>query len=436
MKKIKMIFTIILIFILTILITACSIYNGSKKTSESTAIISNREHILSNDNTDEKRNNLLREDIEYLRNELSKKHKNPFSIITKEEFDEKLSNLYNNVDKLNNDQVFIELGKIISSIGDGHTSINYWDGKSYPLEFYMFNDEIFIINADKSLQDMMYSKIVSIDDVSYKDIIAELTKQISYENESWLKQALPNRIMPAFLYGLGIAEDKKTSTFKVEKEGEIKDFEVSILPYGLPYYGNDKTDDKITGKFNKYYDYKYIEDKNTFYFEYNVCAEKERKFKDFNSEMFKDIESKSIKKIVIDLRANSGGNSEILNPFTNQLKTYIKNNKDVKVYVLVGRQTFSSGIFAIFRIKEAVPNAICIGEPSGGAVDCYGDIKSFNLPNSELPIQYSTKYFELSKVFNYKISEMNAFVPDILLNPSIDDYISGRDIVLEYVLND
>lgn len=436
MKKIKIIFTIMIIFILTILITACSIYNDNKKTAKNTTVISNREYILSNNNTDEKRNSLLREDIEYLRNELPKKHKNPFSIITKEEFDKKLSNLSNNIDKLNNSQVFIELGKIISSIGDGHTSINYRDKRSYPFDFYMFNDEIFIINADKSLQDMMYSKIVSIDGVSYKDIISELTEQISYENESWLKQALPERIMPAFLCGLGISEDKKVSTFEVEKDGEIKDFEVPILLYGPAYFGNDRANDKTIGKFNKYYGFKYIEDKNTFYFEYNVCGEKGQRFEDFNSNMFKVIESKSIRKIVIDLRANSGGNSEILNPFTNQLKSYIKNNKDVKVYVLVGRQTFSSGIFAIFRIKEAVPNAICIGEPSGGAVDCYGDIKSFNLPNSELPIQYSTKYFELSKVFNYKISEMNAFVPDILLSPSIDDYISGRDIVLEYVLND
>lgn len=433
MKKIKVIFTIILISILTIFITACNVDN--KKASKNIENISNREYILSNDNTDEKRNNLLREDIEFLQNELSKKHKNPFSIITKEEFDNKLNSLYNNVDKLNNGQVFIELGKIISSIGDGHTGINYWDGKSYPLEFYMFNDEIYIINADKTLQDMMYSKIVSIDNVSYKDIITELTQQISYENKSWLKQALPNRIMPAFLYGLGIAKNEKSSTFKVEKNGELKDYEVLISPYGQAYFGSDRANDKIIGKYNNYYDYKYIEDKNIFYFEYNVCAEKGQKFKDFNSKMFKDIESKSIKKIVIDLRANSGGNSEILNPFTDKLKTYIKDNKNVKVYVLVGRETFSSGMFAIFRIKEAVPETICVGEPSGGAIDCYGDIKDFKLPNSELPIHYSTKYFEFSKVFKYKISEMNAFIPDILLSPSIDDYINERDVVLEYVLN-
>lgn len=434
MKKTRKFFIYVIIFILTTLITACSINN--KKTSKNTENILNRDRILLNDNTNEERNNLLREDIEYLHNELPKKHKNLFSIITKEEFDKKISNLYNDVDKLSNNQVFIELGKIIASIRDGHTRIDYSDGRSYPLEFYMFNDEIYIINTDKTLQDMMYSKIVSIDNISYKEILTELTQQISYENESWLKGELPNRIMPTFLYGIGIAKNEKFSTFKVEKNGEIKDFEVYILPNGKAYFDTNRANDKIIGKHNNYYDYKYLEDKNTLYFEYNVCGEKGQIFKDFNFKMFKDIESKNIKKIVVDLRANSGGNSEILNPFTDKLKTYVKENKDVKVYVLVGRETFSSGMFAIFRIKEAVPEAISVGEPSGGAIDRYGDVRDFKLPNSQLPIKYSTKYFEFSKVFNYKINKMNAFVPEILLSPSINDYINGRDIVLEYVLND
>jgi hypothetical protein len=434
MKKIKLIFMVTLISILTIFITACN--GNDKKAAKNTENISNREYILSNDKSDEKRNILLREDIEFLRNELPKKHKNPFSIITKEEFDNKLSNLYNNVDKLNNGQVFIEMGKIISSIGDGHTKIDYWDGKSYPLEFYIFDEEIYVINADKTLQDMMYSKIVSIDNVDYKDIITELTEQISYENESWLKDVLPSRIMPTFLYGLGIAEGEKSSIFRVEKNGEIKDFTVPILPYGMPYFGTDKANDKITGKHNINYDYKFIEENNTLYFEYNVCAETGKGFKDFNTKMFKDIESKSIKKIVIDLRANSGGNSEVLNPFIDKLKTYIKDNKNVKVYILVGRHTFSAGMFAIFYIKKAVPEAICLGEPSGGAIDRYGDMRNFNLTNSNLLVRYSTKYFEFSKTFKYKINKINAFIPDILLSPSIEDYINGRDVVLEYVLND
>ena len=434
MKKIRIFFILMIIFIL---MTACNADKNHKVNSENTENISNRETILTKGNEDEKRNELLREDIEFLRKEFPKKHKNPFSIITEKEFNERLSNLYDNVDKLNNYQIFIELGKIIASVKDSHTSINYWDGKSYPLEFYMFDDGVYIINADKSLEDMVYSKLVSIDNIEYKDIISELTQQIAYVNEGWLKYMLPNYLSPAYLYGLGIGVNKESSVFRVEREGELKDFEVPILSYAqTANLSNNRFNDKITGKFGKYYDYKYMKDNKALYFEYNVCANDQyQRFAKFNASMFEDIESKDIDKIIIDLRCNAGGNSEILNPFTNKLKSYIKENKDTKVYVLVGRQTFSSGMFAIFRIKEAAPKALFIGESTGGAINCYGEILSFNLPNSQIPIQYSTKYFEFSKTFKYEVKEMNAFVPEILLSPSIDDYINENDAVLEYVLN-
>ena len=112
----------------------------------------------------------------------------------------------------------------------------------------------------------------------------------------------------------------------------------------------------MIGKYDKYYDYEYLPDSKSFYFEYNVCADMEnRKFADFNKEMFGAIEKNHIDKIIIDLRNNSGGNSEILNPFTKSLKSYVQKNAKVKVYTLIGRNTFSSGMFAIYRVKEAAP---------------------------------------------------------------------------------
>jgi hypothetical protein len=157
-------------------------------------------------------------------------------------------------------------------------------------------------------------------------------------------------------------------------------------------------------------------------------------FKDFNKEMFNTIEENAIDKIVVDLRSNTGGNSEILNPFTKSLKSYIKKNSDVKVYTLVGRNTFSSGMFAIYRIKEAVPQAISVGEPTGGALDCFGEVKIMELPNTQIPISYSTKYFEFTKSFKYKNDGVGTFLPDITIRPTIEDFKSGRDVVLNYVL--
>lgn len=434
----KRIFLITMVLILTILVSSCSVDDSFKKAEENVVEKSNKDIIFENDNTNKRRNELIIEDIEYVRTELPKNHIDPFSIISEKEFNEKLSNLCDNVDKLDRSEIYIELGKIISSIGDAHTRMSYWDGKKYPLQFYMFNDEIYITNADRSLEDIMYSKIISIDNVSYEDIISELTQQIPYENESWLKYRLPSCIYPFYLYGLGIAKNGDKSIFEVEKDGEIKKIEVSILSREDEVdFCSDKTNNKITGKYEKNYDYKYLENEKAVYFEYNVCNDMtEGTFENFSLGMFQDIKFKEVEKIIIDLRANTGGNSEILNPFTEELKKYRKVKDKVKVYVLVGRQTFSSGVFAIFSIKEVAEDAIFIGEASGGAIEFYANIKELILPNSQFPMWCSIQYYNFSDVYDYKQNGINAFLPDIILSPSIDDYINNRDVVLERALND
>ena len=139
----------------------------------------------------------------------------------------------------------------------------------------------------------------------------------------------------------------------------MKDYTVSALTFGESADFTDKrTENILIGEYDKYYSYEYFKKNSTCYFEYNMCAEMEdQSFKDFNKKMFDAIESHNTEKIIIDLRCNTGGNSEILNPFTKCLKSYIKKNEEVKVYILIGRNTFSSGMFAIYRIKEAAPEA-------------------------------------------------------------------------------
>ncbi len=420
-----------------VFLSACNTQNNVQAEAATTKGNNKREIVLMNDNTNEERNRLLKEDIEYFAQTLPKSHKNPFSKLSKEEFTKRTNELAEKVDELKNLEVFTSLGAIVAAIGDAHTSINYWDGYKYPLRFWIFGEDLYIINVDKSLESLLNTKVMKINGMDSKVVMEKLTQLIPYENESWVKSMLPDFISsPVYLYGLGLISDESATVFTVEKEGEILDVEVPTLSYGQnPNYSKPYQKSGVIGDFDKYYDYHYLPEDKTLYFEYNACADmQDLSFKDFNEAMFKEMNSSEIEKIIIDLRSNSGGNSEILNPFTKNLKSYVKENPDVQVYTLVGRSTFSSGMFAIYRIKEAVPKAISVGEPTGGSIDGYGEIKNFSLPNSQIPITYSTKYFEFSKSFSYKNEGTNTFIPDVLLESSMEDYLNDRDVCLEYVL--
>lgn len=401
----------------------------------------NRDIVLNSDNTKEERNQLLTEDLRYVKEELPKHHKNLYANISKKEFNARMDQLIDRIDQLSNTQVFIELNKIIVSVKDAHTSINYWDGYLYPLRFWIFDGKVFIVNADKEQEEMMYSQVLKIDGVAIEDIMEQLTSLISHENESWVLAMFPQYLQaPVFLKGLGIVKDKAQAVFTVGIDGKAKDFTVTALEFKEGTNDNvDKvntsTVDAIIGKYDQNYSYNFLSEQNTLYFAYNACADMEsRSFADFNNEMMNMAEEKKVSKIIVDLRSNSGGNSEILNPFTKRLKGYIKKKPEVKVYILVGRNTFSSGMFAIYRIKEAAPEAVSVGEPTGGALDCYGDVRIMKLPNSQVPLGYSTKYFIFSKMFRYKNEGVGTFLPDISLQPTMEDYINGNDVVLEYVL--
>ena len=70
-----------------------------------------------------------------------------------------------------------------------------------------------------------------------------------------------------------------------------------------------------------------------------------------------------------------------------------------------------------------------MGEPTGGKPNTYGEVRTFELPNSKLVVAYSTKYFRL-----IKSADPPSVIPDQLIETSSADYFAGRDPVLEFVL--
>ncbi len=425
--------------LVTLLITiACVLTMAASSRNEMKADmdgLSKCDVIIFHDNTNKERNALLIKDLKYLKKELPRRHKNLFFHISKKKFNKEIDQLIAKVDQLDNAKIYTRLNQIIASIGDAHTTINTWDGYRYPLQFYIFNGQVCVVDADVSLKEMMNSQVTKIDGVDIDKITKELTTLIPHENEGWVRAMLPSYLQsPVYMYRLGLIKEEGKAVFTVEKDGKEKEFTVTAFDDSMSVDNiNKKTKDVLIGRFDQYYTYQYIAEQKAVYFEYNICGETDKlKFADFNKELFQTIENNDTKKIIVDLRNNSGGNSEILNPFTQQLSSYIKKNPELKVYIIVGRKTFSSGMFAIYRIKESAPEAVSIGETTGGSLDHYGDIQYFSLPNSQMSLSYSTKHFEFSKLFAYKNEGVHEFLPDKLIQPTIQDYENGIDPVLEY----
>ena len=127
------------------------------------------------------------------------------------------------------------------------------------------------------------------------------------------------------------------------------------------------------------------------------------------------------------MRFNRGGNSYQGTKFIEKLSK-TKLNKTGKIYVLIGRQTFSSAILNTLDFMK-LTDAVLVGEGTGGRPNHYGDVKRFVLPESNLVVSYSTRYFKVLE------DDPPSIIPEIEALLYYKDFLNGIDPALEAIRN-
>ena len=142
---------------------------------------------------------------------------------------------------------------------------------------------------------------------------------------------------------------------------------------------------RLTQDLQLEYWFRYYPEQKLLFFKYNRCRERDDlSFASFAADLFRTLDAEDIDHLVVDLRDNPGGNSEVWRPFLNGLNTRYASlrarNPSFRFYGLISRFTHSSGIFAAQEIKR-FPGALLVGEGTGGNPEHFGNIVSFRLPN-------------------------------------------------------
>ncbi len=368
-----------------------------------------------------------REDIKYLQENLPKKHVNLYFNETEEEFNSLLGELDSNASSLAAKEIQVQLIKIVASIGDSHTNItNFKSNKLLPLKFYWFKDGIYIISCDSEYKDLLGFKLLEINNIPIEDYINGLSVLIPHENKSLIKARFSDYMEDSkVLEHFGSVKNDTVSLVLLDNEGNEVTKDIKIKESTNIKYIN--LEDELSNKplylqdQNKGFWSTYLKEENLIYCKLNTCPVYFDK-KELNN-IEKIARESNVKTIVVDLRNNSGGTYYDDNGLYNMI-SQLKTSKLVEnVDVIIGRETFSSGILYALEFKDKL-NAKLYGEPTGGKPSHYGDIQKIVLPNSKLNISYSTKYF------NSNINE-DTLNPDCEVELSIQDYVSGSDPVLQ-----
>jgi hypothetical protein len=94
---------------------------------------------------------------------------------------------------------------------------------------------------------------------------------------------------------------------------------------------------------NIWYWSEYLPDSQTLFVQYNRCAnDSSHHFSDAARQALAEADSHRVKRVVIDLRWNGGGDSSVINPLMSGLTSRLKSLGHI--YVLMGPYTFSSAV--------------------------------------------------------------------------------------------
>ena len=388
-----------------------------------------------------------RADLAALAQQLPDRHVNPFTRVTREQFDAAVAQLDGRIPELNDYETTVELMKLVASIGDAHTSLAAVPGQSavhfrhYPLGVYLFADGPFVTVAPGKHRALIGAKLVGIGAVGFDEAAARVATVFPSENDSHRKHQLPRWLTNAeVLHALKVTDgaDIATFTFRMpdgaEQRVELSPIAVSeakalslvrapdwsaiatTRPVSLTPHGGAK------------YWFEPLDDGQTVYCRYDACTNDPKKpFAEFAKELLAYIDANDVPKVIVDLRSNGGGDSRIAQPLIDGLRKRANVNKKGHLFVLIGRATFSSAQMnaADFRRRTS---ALLVGEPTGQKPNHFGEVRTFTLPNSALVVQHSTKAFKMSE------DDAPSMVPDITVEQSSADFFAGRDVVLDAVL--
>ena len=369
---------------------------------------------------------LWHEDIEQLKSDLPSLHSNFFYAGNAAGFYSKIESLQRNLDSMGAYDIVLEMTRIVATARDAHTTLVLPQNFRLPFDCYPFAEGLYITTTDEANRDLLHAKILGIGETGTTDVYQAISDITPHENTQFVLSCLPKSITCVdILYGLGIAEYVDSVDISImDRDGNSA--RKTIRPVKYADYQPVKSHVADLPLYRQREDEFYwsaLRD-GVFYINYSRCRNMEApaiSVSEFGDRLMGELtENSEVEKVVIDMHHNTGGNSELFKPFLQWLSANESLNQRGKLFVVVGRDTFSSASLNMFFLKYNT-EAIFVGEPTGGKPNHYGEVKYLELRHSGLYIRYSTKYYHLIE------DEQLSFVPDIELPVSFDDYLMGID---------
>jgi hypothetical protein len=374
-----------------------------------------------------------RGDLQYLARELPKRHKNLFHTVSREQFERAVAELDTAIPSLEDHQIIVRMLQITAMIGDAHTYVHLPQTfKLYPVSLYWFGSDLRVVRAAPENKQALGAKVVKVGGMNISDVQTRLLKVLSQSENEWflLNNGPGYMTRPEVLQTLGIVPNVSRAAFTFEDE-QGKQFTLDLTPVDLDPNLNSlwlkaaASEPLSRQKQNEPFWFSYLPESQTVYVNfkgYGSLSENARK-------LFQFVDGNSTKRLVIDMRQNGGGDfTKARSSLLPAIKQRPAINQKGHLFVIIGRRTFSAAMTNAIDFRKET-NAILVGEPAGERPNSYQENDEMKLPNSDLVVSYSTKYYK------FLDEDAPAVMPDKRIDPNWLDFKAGRDPVMDWILS-
>jgi len=376
-----------------------------------------------------------RSDLDYLVQRIEIMHPDPYAFFPKEEFYQLKEKLYDKIPNLSDVDIVLSISELLNTLQDGHTRWAFehsdpkWLQQTFhvlPLIQYAFKDGIYIMAGLQQYQSLVGSKVLQIGEMPISEVTSKLGKMWSHDNPPGEKKFFYYTLgMVEMLKRAGAVEDvSKIEMALLNEQDEKATVKLPVVDFFTmaPFFGsswypqtgngliamNHEADNSLPlwlrNPGEKFW-FEYIPKEKTMFLQINSLnfpngSGKERSpFGKLCDQFFESFDQSGAEKMVIDIRANTGGNHVEL-PLLEGIMARPNINKPDRLFLITGRVTFSAAVHLTTQLKRYT-NITLIGEAPSGRPNHYGANRAFRLPNHpEIKIHCSIDYYQDSQPFD------------------------------------
>lgn len=414
------------------------------------------------------------QDIDYLAKVLD--YDRSFDEASRIEFEQLVSGSRQNAATMSLPDLYLLAAEATALADNGHTGMTIWpvrnEFNSVGVRYFHFQDGLFVVRALAEHGQLIGGRVIEIDG---QPIDAVLTALNRYQGgiEAWRRLVGVMLLESAeIMHAAGLAESATGYTLTVEaQEGSRLEVDLTAqLPQAdgptfetkawktldaaaWPAEGDEWvrslqsiSDEELPlylQNIDQLYMWEPLQGDGGYLRLQEGFNAEEQTLVAFLDENLAPVPDSSLRYLVVDLRANSGGDLTLFAEAAQWLPRKVA--ADGHLYILVGPHTFSGGVIYTAMLKHyGGERAAIIGMPMGDREQFWAEWgMDFRLPNSDFRVIYTTAYHDWANgcaehpyCFTPAVKHgvaAGSLAPNYQIEATYAYYAAGRDVVMEWV---